>query len=127
MASRPPRLSRRIADAGLAPEVRRRFLDELRRVAAADGPVEEAEFSLIERLLPGADTIQAEPAELQSLWPHSELLLTACVFVAVADGEYGVEEARTISDLAHRLGLSAHQLGALEARVFGELQARADA
>lgn len=119
------KLSHRIAAAGLDPAQRRRFLEELRRVAAADGQICEEEFHLIERLLPGADALLDLPAELDALWAHGALLVTACIYVAVSDGEYGVEEARMISNLAHQLGMSAHQLSQLEARTFTELAERA--
>jgi hypothetical protein len=38
-----------------------------------------------------------------------------------------VEEARAVSELAHRLGLSARLLGEIEARTFEELERRARA
>ena len=59
-------------------------------------------------------------------WPCAELFLTACVYVAVADGEYAVEEARRISLFAHRLGYSARRLSELESRVFEELRQRGE-
>ena len=49
---------------------------------------------------------------------HAELFVRACVTVALADGQYSVEEARLVSGLAHRLGVSAHQLAELETTVF---------
>lgn len=119
------RLSRRIAEAGLSPEVARAFAQGLRAVAEADGVMRDEEVALIDHLLAGQDADDAEPAAFDALWPHGELFLTACLYVAVADGDYGIEEARVVSEFAHRLGYSAHRLAQLEARVFHELQERA--
>lgn len=119
------KLSTRIAALELSPAQRRRLRAELLRVAEADGHVRPEETRLVERLLPLAGQLQVEPAELDSLWRHGELLITACIYVAVADGEYGVEEARVISALAHQLGMSAHKLGEVEQRTFALLAERA--
>ncbi len=118
------KLSRRIAAADLDPAARRRFLELLRDTAKADGRIVEEEFSLIEKLLPGADAPGVEPGALESLWPHAELVVAACLYVSVSDGEYCVDEARHISRLAHSLGMSAHQLSEVEQRVFAELKDR---
>lgn len=115
------KLRRRIAAAHLDPAQQRRLLQVLREVAQADGRIVEAEFELIARLLPGADAIDTPAAELESLWPHAELVVTACIYVSVADGDYCVAEARYVSALAHSLGMSAGQLARLEERVFKEL------
>jgi hypothetical protein len=61
------------------------------------------------------------PAPLDDLWPHADLVLAAALTIAVADGSYGVEEARVIGSLASRLGVSVAALAALEARVFDSL------
>lgn len=119
------KLSRRLAQASLSAAQQLLLLDMLRRVAAADGEIRADEVHLIQRLLPGADALTGEPGGLETLWPHKELAVTACIYVAVADGEYRVEEAREISRMAHQLGMSAHQLGELEQRTFAELAARA--
>ncbi len=121
------KLRSRIAAAHLDPGQQRRLLRVLRDVAQADGRIVEAEFELIARLLPGADRLEVVAADLESLWPHAELVVTACIYVAVADGEYCVSEARHVSALAHGLGMSAHQLAELEARVFAELAERGGA
>ncbi|MGB0638070.1 MAG: hypothetical protein ACPGTU_01985, partial [Myxococcota bacterium] len=64
------------------------------------------------------------PAPFESLWRHAELFLTACLHVAVADGQYSIEKARHISSLANRLGWSAAQLSTLEGRVLHALAER---
>ena len=119
-----PRLSTRIKQAGLAPAVARTFSDGLRAVIGED-PIEgTSRAALVERVL-GALSSQAErPAPFEALWPHSELFLTACVTVAVTDGEYRVSEARQISHYAHRLGFSARQLAELESRVLRKIVER---
>ena len=118
------RLSERIASAGLSPSVARAFAEGLREVAAAKGGVNGDELALIGRLFEGLWGPDTRLAPFESIWPHGELFLTACVYVAVADGHYDVEEARVVSAYAHRLGLSAHQLSELESRVFAELRQR---
>lgn len=118
------RLNHRINAAGLSAPVARTFSEMLGQVASAKGGLEGNEIALINKLLGkhfGPDT---EGAPFEALWPHSELFLTCCIYVAVADGHYDVEEARIVSGFAHRLGLSAAQLSDLEARVFAELKQR---
>jgi hypothetical protein len=117
------RLSKRIAAAGLSPGVARTFAERLAEVATAKGGVDGTGDALITRLLGRFWTPETEPAPFESLWPYGELFLTACLYIAVTDGHYDVEEARVVSGFAHRLGLSATQLSELEARVFGELKA----
>jgi hypothetical protein len=118
-----PRLSTRIREAALAPDVARTFANGLRQVMGQDTADGTTKSALMGRLL-GALKEGPEPAPFDALWPHRELFLTGCITMAVADGEYRVEEARLISHFAHRLGLSARQLADLEARVFGQLAAR---
>lgn len=118
-------LRERIAAAEMSPAVARAFADALRAVAVADGGPHSSELVAIESLLDSIAPEDVEPAPLEALWPYRDLLLTSCIFLAVVDGGYGVEEARKISDFAHRLGLSAHMLSAIEDEVFGELKARA--
>lgn len=103
----------------------RTFAESLREVASAKGGLDGDEAALIDRLLGRMWTPEVQPAPFEAIWPHAELFLTSCIYVAVADGHYDVEEARVISAYAHRLGLSAAQLADLEARVFHELEARA--
>ncbi|NOY27381.1 MAG: hypothetical protein GXP62_16060 [Oligoflexia bacterium] len=119
------KLSARIAALDLAPAQRRRIRDELVRVARSDGHIRPEETRLVDRLVPLTVDLKVPPASLDSLWRQGELLITACIYVAVADGEYGVEEARAVSALAHQLGLSARRLGELEQNTFAELAARA--
>ncbi len=117
------RLVHRIAAAGLTPEAARTFADGLRAVAGQDLAEGSAKAALITRLM-GAVAQAPDTAPLEALWPHAELFLQACVTVAVADGQYRVEEARAVSQLAHRLGFSARQLARLEEQLFADLQAR---
>lgn len=117
------KLSRRIAAAGLSAPARQRLRLLLREVAVADGQVRAEEADLVRRLVPEAEPA-GEAAALDALWPHKELVVQACVYVAVADGAYGVEEARAVGRVAHQLGLSSHQLGRIEEAVFTELAAR---
>jgi tellurite resistance protein len=133
------RLAARIASVRLEPDAAAAFVGGLRAVAGCDGVVADGESRLVERLaaeLPGVDDVfggwgalgrvdRGAPVEIELLWGHAELFLTACIFVAVSDGEYGVDEARLISSYAHRLGMSSAQLSALESDVFGQLRARA--
>lgn len=135
------RLTARIADARMDDATAGVFVAALRQLALADGVVGDAEARLVARLTAGMAGSEVghlalgpapagledvhRGAEVELLWPHAELFLTACIFVAVSDGEYGVDEARVISRYAHRLGMSSHQLSALEAKVFDQLKARA--
>jgi len=120
-------LAERIQTAGMSAAVARTFDEALRGLAGADGAVSGEEHALVDRLM-GAQAREAAvaAAEFSALWPHAELFLTACIYVAVIDGSYGIEETRRVSDYAHRLGFSAHRLAELEARVFRELKARSD-
>lgn len=118
------RLAHRIDAAGLNGPVARTFTEMLNQVANAKGGLEGNETALIQKLLGRYWSSEVAPAPFEALWPHAELFLTCCIYVAVADGHYDVEEARVVSGFAHRLGLSAAALSELEARVFKELQAR---
>ncbi len=119
------RLVDEIAAAGLTPAMRRVFTRGLRAVAHADGSPDEPELRAIESLLGGRLGENAPREPIESLWPHAELFGRSCIHVALIDGHYRVEEARTVSALAHRLGLSAQRLAALEEQVFDKLQAAA--
>ena len=116
------KLTERIAALDLAPPARSRFRAELLVVARADGQLTGEEEKLVDRLVPpsGSDA----PAEIDALWRCRELLTEAAIYVSVADGEYRVEEPRAVSELPHRLGLSARLLGEIEARTFAELRRR---
>lgn len=119
-----PRLSTRIKQADLSPEVSRTFADGLREVIGADAASSSAKLALVARVLGALPGEPAEAAPFEALWAHGELFLTACVTLAVADGEYRVEEARLISNFAHRLGLSARQLAELERRTIRQIVER---
>ncbi len=55
---------------------------------------------------------------LSELWCHAELFLSTSICLAALDGNYSVEQARLISDYAHRLGFSAYRLSILEREIF---------
>lgn len=118
------RLAHRVRAAGLSAAVLRTFADALTEVASAKGGLDGNETALINKLLGRDLSVDVEPAPFEALWPHAELFLTCCIYVAVTDGHYDVEEARAVSAFAHRLGLSAVQLSAFEEKVFRELQER---
>ena len=92
-------LSSRIAESGLSNAVAQTFADGLKQVARADGPENDVERQLIDRLVDVLWTSDADPAPFEALWSCAELFLTACVYVAVADGEYAVEEARRMKQV----------------------------
>ncbi len=117
------RLADEIAAAGLTPAMRRVFRRGLSAVARADGSIEEPERLAIEALLGESLGRNAPREPIESIWPHAELFVRACIHVALVDGHYRVEEARAVGRLAHRLGLSAHRLAALEKQVFDKLEA----
>lgn len=117
-------LSCRIAESGLSNAVAQTFADGLKQVARADGPESDVERQMIDRLVDVLWISGTEPAPFEALWPCAELFLTACIYVAVSDGVYAIEETRRISLFAHRLGYSARRLSELESQVFQELRHR---
>lgn len=119
------RLADEIAAVGLTPAMRRVFTRGLSAVARADGTMDEPERLAIQTLLGGRLGENAPREPIESIWPHAELFVRACIHVALVDGHYRVEEARAVSLLAHRLGLSAQRLAALEKQVFDKLEAAA--
>jgi hypothetical protein len=120
-----PRLSRRVAQAGLPPAARHSLRQALLAVASANGEPDPAQSALILKILgPEEEPGAAEPAPIESLWPHAELFVTAAVTVATADGRYDIDEARIVATLAHNLGLSAHQLSALESKLLRAIRDR---
>jgi uncharacterized tellurite resistance protein B-like protein len=118
------RLSARIAALELGAPQQHRLRLVLAELAGADGALNPAEARLIDRLVPAPASEEVPPAPLQGLWKHAEVVVEACLYVAVCDGEYSVEEARRVSELAHALGLSARRLREVEARTFAALQTR---
>lgn len=121
-----PRLRQRVADAAFDPEVARTVLAALEEIVSDESEARSTKLALIAKVM-GGPLDPGPRAPFEALWPHADLFLTVCIYVAVTDGQYGVEEARHISAFAHRLGLSARQLERLEARVFEELKLRATA
>lgn len=116
-------LAGEIGAAGLTPAMRRVLARALRGVAGADGSVCEAEERAMRALLGGDAGEGAQREPIESIWPHAELCVRVCVHLALVDGDYSVEEARAVSQVAHRLGLSAPRLAAIERQVFRSLQA----
>lgn len=107
-----------IQAADLPESVHAAFVAGLHHVADADGLEGTRERAAIYELVGDEPP---DPSVLEStdlLWAHADLFVRACVYVALADGDYGVEEARIVSRFAHRLGISAQRLAELEASVF---------
>jgi hypothetical protein len=121
---RVPQLRNHIQAADLAPDVAHAFHRALRDLADVDGPATDDVLALIDRLVAVDWTTDAVPAPQEALWHIADLFLSACLYVAVSNGSYTVDQARHISRLANALGLSARQLSELEQRVMGELERR---
>lgn len=119
------RVIERIEAAGLAPAEAEAFRLGLEGVVAASRSP-SVEHGLVSTLFARLVPEGTAPAPFEDLWPHAELFVTAAIWIAVADGVYGVEEARVVSDLAHGLGFSAGDLATLEARVFDRARAGRD-
>ena len=114
-----------VAQEGMRRPVRLRFEAELERLAQIDGQgFDPDEAVLIGHILGNLGDEPGTIAPFESLWLHARLFLTSCLYVAVSDGGYSVEQARHISALATRLGWSAGQLSALEKIVLERLEAR---
>jgi hypothetical protein len=114
-----------VAQEGMRHAVRLRFESELERLAQIDGQgFDPDEAVLIVHILGDLGDGSGTIAPFESLWLHARLFLTACLYVAVADGGYSVEQARHISTLASRLGWSARQLSDLEKHVLERLEER---
>ncbi len=124
MPVQAPQLSDRIRAANLEPDVAHAFYFALIEVAEIDGPAPGDVAALIDRLVQVRWSPEDEPAPREALWQVADLFLTACLYVAVSNGEYSLEQARHISRLATAVGLSARQLGDLEHRVMRELAHR---
>ena len=83
----PPYLRERIAEQDLAGPVARRFGQELERLAQIDGwGFDPVEAVLITRLVTESPGDVVVPAPFDALWPHADLFLSACLYVAVSDG-----------------------------------------
>ena len=113
-----------VQTARLSPQESRAFAAGLRSVASVEGPASMTEEAFIGRLCAEDPTVEASGFE--ALWPHSKLFLTACICLAVVDGNYSVSKARKISDFAHKLGFSAFQLGQLESELFSALRSEGE-
>lgn len=114
------RVADRLELSGMPAEVLATFREGIAEVVASGGfssMEHEVLRSLFSRLVPE----DVEPAPFEDLWPWAELFVEAAVYVAVCDGSYGVEEARTVGMLARRLGFGASDLARIEERVFADL------
>ena len=116
-------LRMRVRQSQMSPSVLTRFAFELDRLAQIDGQGFDPDEAILILRVTG-DPGSKQRAPFDALWCHAGLFLTACLFVAVADGRYTVEQARHVSQLASRLGWSAVQLAELEATVLGQLEQR---
>lgn len=117
-------LHQRVEHQFMGESVRRTMELELDRLAQIDGQGFDPDEAAIILGILGAPTQGACSAPFRALRPYGDLFLTACLYVAVSDGRYTVEQARHIGGLAVRLGWSATQLAELEHRVLGRLEAR---
>ena len=116
-------LRKRIERAQIPIPLLARFAHELDRLAQIDGRgFEPDEAALILRVTGEVQDIEMAPFD--ALWRYTELFLSACLFVSVADGQYTIEQARHISHLADRLSWSADRLSVLESEVLGDLERR---
>ena len=116
-------LRRRIRGVELEPPVLARWAHELDQLAQIDGRgFDPDEAALILRVTGEVQDVEMAPFDVL-LW-HAELFLSACLFVAVADGQYTIEQSRHISHLAGRLGWSAERLSGLGGSVLDELERR---
>ena len=116
-------LRMRVRQAQIAPSVLVRLAHELDRVAQVDGQgFDPDEAILILRMTGEQGDVPMAPFD--SLWRYAEVFLSACLFVAVSDGRYSIEQSRYISHLASRLGWSAAQLACIETSVLDQLEQR---
>lgn len=115
------RLVERIIEANMPPGVLLTFQQGLEQVLPPGAAEERAWIANIV-----ASTVAPEtpPASFEELWPYGQLFITTAIWLAVCDGIYGVEEARIVAALAHKLGFSASELAQMEDDVFTELRAR---
>jgi hypothetical protein len=93
-------------------------------VAQADGIISSLENQFIDHLVPHLP--QVEPATLQQVWAHSDILLSTCICLAVLNGRYPVEKARKVSQIAHSLGFSAKRLRSLEEQALRVIRNRGE-
>ena len=117
-------LRRQVQAEAMTDSVRRRLEFELERLAQIDGQgFDPDEAALIVEIVGEAPSVEL-CAPLDALWPYRKLFLTACLYVAVADGRYSIEQSRHISQLAQNLGWSVRQLSELERVVLNDLEER---
>ena len=117
-------LQKRVEHQFMGESVRRTMELELDRLAQIDGQGFDPDEAAVIIGILGDPTHGAQSAPFGALRPYGDLFLTACLYVAVSDGRYTLEQSRHIGILAARLGWSAQQLAALERRVLRRLEAR---
>ena len=100
------------------------FREILLEVAKADGIVSAIEYQFIDHMCP--KTTDAEPAQLEQVWAHSDILLSTCICLAVLNGRYPIEKARKVSQIAHSLGFSAKRLRSLEEQALRVIRNRGE-
>ena len=113
-------LQEEIIQAKMSPAELSLFRSLLLEIGATNGSVKPLENQFIGHLFPSLEPV--DPAPIQSLWGHSELVITACVYVAVLSGRYPVEKARMVSKIAHVFGFSARKLRKLEEQALRTIQ-----
>lgn len=95
----------------------------LKKVGAADGNLNVLEEKFLDLIVPEEEV---PPSSLQDLWNRSEIVLTACISMAVLGGRYPIEKARVISSIAHSLGYSSKHLRTLEEQVLRMIHQRGE-
>jgi hypothetical protein len=116
-------LHKEITDANFSDAEKSCLRKLLIEVGSADGMLNVLEEKFLELIVPDEDI---EPAPIQELWTHSEIILTACVSMAVLGGRYPIEKARVISRIANSLGYSSKNLRALEEQVLRMIHQRGE-
>lgn len=114
-------LQTQIKEASLTDAEQMKLRELLIDVGQADGKLNAIEQHFIDMVVPAKDV---EPAMIQSLWMHSNVVLSVCVSLAVLNGRYPIEKARIISKIAHQLGYSSKKLRGLEEQVLRMIHQR---
>lgn len=109
-----------IQEANLNPEDLKCFYVLIKDIAQNQDSIPPLEMRYLNHLFPEVANVDASPIE--KLWPHSDLLLTTCVYMAVLNGRYPIDKARKISKLAHQFGFSARKLRTLEEQALRTIQ-----
>ncbi len=116
-------LYREITEADFSQAEKSRLRALLQEVGSADGSLNVLEEKFLNLIVPGEEV---DPSTLQDLWNYSEIVLTACISMAVLGGRYPIEKARVISRIAHSLGYSSRNLRTLEEQVLRMIHQRGE-